>query len=170
MFSLVDVEISFIFSAVVIDSSSFVHVVNVSESRFVSNRDGIDIGQGVQYMVISKSEMSYTGSWSGDAEDITQCNSALKGSVQSLKVEDSVFSHNHASGMNCKGSALFLRGSVNDTNKTFENGNPLIKIVEVTVLKSSFYDNIVENCSVAPDSESVGGGAVTVYGLQLLLG
>ncbi len=171
MFKLVSVEISFMFSAVVIDSSAIVDKVIVSESKFVSNRDGIDIGHGVRYMVVSKSDMNNTGSWLGDGEDFTQCHSALKGSAQSLKVEDSVFAHNHASGMNCKGLALFLRSNVNDIPPlvSFETRKPMIQTVEVTILKSLFYDNVVENCSVAPEFENIGGGAVTFYGLLLSL-
>ncbi len=185
--NLIGVRASFLFSALVISSSSAVGTFNVRDSIFLGNIDGIDIGQGVQYMVLSRSAMNNTGSWYGDGEDLNflspgsvldlrsrrvfyQCNSALMGSPRSIKVEYSVFAHNHASGVNCQGCALYLTNNGHRTppllsnNETLDNENPLIMTIEV--VKSVFYDNIVENCSVA---NSGGGGAVTVYGLQLLI-
>ncbi len=163
--NLMDVHISFMFSAMVFWSSD-VGKFNVSGSIFLSNREGIDIGQGVRYMVVSRSQMNDTGSWFVQGEAVERCNSALKGRVQSLTVEGSVFAHNRAFGMTCNGAAIFLTDNVNDTplllanNETFEMGNRFIQTIVVE--NSVFHGNVLENCST-------GGGAVTVYGMQLLI-
>ncbi len=193
--NLIGVHLSFLFSALVVRSSSAVDIFNVADSIFLGNRDGIDIGQGVRHMVLSRSAMNNTASWNVDEEDLNylspggvldlksrtafdQCNSALKGSPKSLKVEHSVFAHNHASGINCKGSALYLTSNdyrispLLSNNETYESQNPLIMTIEF--VKSVFYDNMAENCFVEKsggggENSSGGGGAVTVYGLQLLM-
>ncbi len=167
--ALVYVEMSFLFSAMVIHSSSSVGICNVTDSIFLGNRDGIDIGEGVRYMVVYRSQMNNTGSWFGDGELHEQCCSALKGSAQFVKVEDSLFAHNRASGMNCTGTALSLRSNVNgiplldSSDQMFEMESPLIHI---EVMKSVFYDNIVENCYDGLKFGWAGGGAITVHGFQ----
>ncbi len=174
--NLVDAHVSFLFSALDVSSSSAVDTFYVTESIFLGNRDGIDMGQGVRHMMISRSQMNDTGSWFGNGDVPEQCSSALKGSAQSVIVEDSVFAHNHASGTNCNGVALHLRSKAHgipllmSNNDTFENGNLGIPAVKVTVMKSVFYDNKVKNCPAGLDFENGGsGGAVTVYGLQLMI-
>ncbi len=170
MLNLIGVHISHIFSAMLISPSSSVSIFNITDSIFVGNRDGIDIGDGVRYMLVSNSQMNSTGSWYIDWEVYEQCFSAIKGSVERIKVEDSVFAHNRASGLNCSGAALNVRSDVKETrlmlsyNETYEQHNPLIKTIEV--VKSSFYGNTLENCSV--DLET-GGGAIAFYGWQHLI-
>ena len=167
--NLIDVQISFMFCALVVAPSSRIGLFNVTDSIFQGNRDGIEIGQNIRHMVISRSEMNYTGSWFGDEEFLEQCSSALKGSAEMVKIEDSVFAHNRASGMNCKGSALYLGTSVYKTrllpsnNVTNETHDQLIHKLEV--VKSVFYDNMLENCSLGFAGGE--GGAIAVYGLQL---
>ncbi len=63
MLNLIGVHISFLSSALVIDSLSSLESFNVRESIFVSNRDGIDVGQGVRYAVITCVQMNDTGAW-----------------------------------------------------------------------------------------------------------
>ena len=60
-------------------------------------------------MVVSRSAMNNTGLWYRGGEVFDQCNSALKGCPKRLIVEYSVFAHNHATGVDCKSAALFLR-------------------------------------------------------------
>ena len=110
---LVDVEISFMLFALVIQSSG-VGLFNVSDCIFLGNRDGIDIGQGVRYMIVSRSQMNNTGSAGYYTVEI--CSSALKGSVQNLEVEESIFAQNQALGKDCKGAALYLRTNVSDVS------------------------------------------------------
>ncbi len=174
--TLIGVQFSFLFSALVVSSSSAVDTFNVTDSIFLGNRDGIDIGQGVRYMLVSRSQMNNTGLWFRNWDVHEQCNSALRGSAQRIIVEESIFAHNHASGINCEGAALYLGGNAHDKPllmsniATFENGNLEIPTVEVTVEKSVFYDNMVENCSARLDTENGGGGgAVAVYGLHLMI-
>ncbi len=157
------------FYALVIAPFSTVGEFNVTDSIFQGNRDGIEIGQNIRHVVISRSEMNYTGLWFGDEEFLEQCSSALKGSAEMVKIEDSVFAHNRACGMNCKGSALYLRTSVYKTrqlpsnNITNEINDQLI--YTLVVVKSVFYDNMLENCSLGFSGSE--GGAIAVYGLQL---
>ena len=167
--NLIDVQVSFMFNALVVAPSSRVGIFNVTKSIFLGNRDGIDIGQGIRHVEISRSEMNYTGSWFNDEQVLEQCSSAFRGIAQIVKVEESVFAHNRASGMNCKGVALYLGTSVYKTlllpsnNITNKIHNQLIHTIEV--VKSVFYANMLENCSLG-FSGSV-GGAIAVYGLQL---
>ena len=172
MLSLVNDQISSMFSAVVIWSSG-VGIFNVTESVFLGNRDGIDIGQGVRYMLVSRSQMNDTGSWFGHEQGFEQCYSALKGIALSLKVEDSVFAHNWASGMNCKGAALSIRSNIYATPllesnlETFDKGKQVMQTIEVD--NSVFHENIVENCSVGLGYDNLGGGAITVYGALMMI-
>ncbi len=140
--NLIDAKVSFMFYAVIVAPSSRVGIFNVTGSIFLGNRDGIDIGQGIRHVEISRSEMNYTGSWFEDGEVLEQCSSALSGSAQIVKVEDSVFAHNRASGINCKGAALYLRSNVYKTfllplnNVTNETQDQLVHTIEV--VKSVF--------------------------------
>ncbi len=168
--NLIDVQISFFFSALVIRSSSL-GVFNVTASIFKGNRDGIDIGQGVTYMAISGSELNSTGSWSVGEEVHGHCYSALKGSSDYVNIDNSVFAHNRASGSNCKGAALYLGGNVHQiplllsNNGIFEKVGSMIKSIEVE--NSVFYDNRVENCTVQSSGYfENGGGAIALYGLH----
>ncbi len=172
--NLIDVQISLMFSALVIRSSN-VGIFNITDSIFLGNRDGIDIGQDVRYVMVSRSEMNNTGMWFEDDEALEQCSSAIKGSAQTFRVEDSIFAHNRASGRNCTGAALYVRSNVYEiqgllpsNNEMYENHNPLIYTIEV--VKSVFYANTLKNCSegLSEGFENGGsGGAIAVYGLQL---
>ena len=171
---LTDVQISSMISAMVISSSSSIGIFNITDSILLGNRDGIDVGEGVRYMMVFRSEMNNTGSWLGDWEDDEQCNSALKGNIQILKVESSVFAHNYASGVYCRGAALYIRSEaywssplLSSNNHTLEAENPRIPTTELR--NSMFYDNVVDNCSVGRGIENMGGGAVTIYGGQFSL-
>ncbi len=172
--SFIDVTVCFMHSALVIWSSGL-DTFNVLGSVFMGNRDGIDIGQGTRLVLISGSEMNNTGSWFGDGNALEQCSSALKGGVQILKVEDSVFAHNYAHGMNCNGVALCLRSNIiikhlpesNHDIEIFETENLFIQTIKI--VRSKFYENMVANCSVGLDFDNLGGGAVTVYGAKLLI-
>ncbi len=119
--NLVDDQISFMFSAVVIQVSG-VGMFNISDCIFVGNRDGIDIGEGVRYMIVSRSQMNNTGSGRGYA--LKTCSSALKGTVQNLEVKESIFAQNQVSGKACKGAALYLRTNVSDISllKSYNSG------------------------------------------------
>ncbi len=129
--NLINVKSCFLYSALVIWSSA-IGIFNLSDSIFLGNRDGIDIGQGVRYVLISRSEMNNTGSWSGEGQVTEKCSSALKGSATRFKVEDSVFAHNRASGKNCTGAAVYLRSSVYDVNPLGSNdenfGGRVVKV------------------------------------------
>ncbi len=167
--NLIDVQVSFMYYALVVAPFSTVGVFNVTQSIFLGNRDGIDIGEGIKHVVVSRSEMNYTGSWFEDGEVLEQCSSALRGNAQMVKVEDSVFAHNQASGMNCKGAALYLRTSVYKTlllpSNNVTNGIHDQQIHTIEILKSVFYDNMLENCSIGFSGSE--GGAIAVDGLQL---
>ena len=172
--SFANVQISSMFSVLSVCSSSSIGVFNVTDSKFLGNRDGIDIGQSVRYMKVSRSEMNYTGSWLENREGVNNCNSALKGIVPSLLVEDSMFAHNSAFGINCNGSALDLKVTGNEkllllssseTNNDIENQlNPIVEFRNTV-----FYGNLVKNCSLSTGFENIGGGAVTVYGAKVLI-
>ena len=167
------VQLSFLLSTLIVSSSSSVDMFNVTDSIFLDNRDGIDIGWGVQYLMVSRSQLNGTGLWFRNWEVPEQCNSAIRGSAQIIFIKDSTFAHNYASGMNCKGAALYLRGNTHDkpllmsNNTTLENGNLEAQTAQVTVMKSVFYDNMVANCFAGLGSEN-GGGAIALYGLQLI--
>ncbi len=169
--NLINVKVYSLFSGVVIWSSG-VGIFNVCDSMFVGNRDGINIwGQGVRYLLMTRSEMNNTGPWFGDGEIHEKCNSALKGSAQTVKVVDSVFAHNRAYGTSCKGAALSLTSDVYEVpllesnNYKSDKGNLPIESFEI--VKSAFYENMVENCS--SEHKSTGGGAVTIYGAWSLI-
>ncbi len=164
---LTDVKVYFMYSALVI-SSSGLGFFNVLGSVFMGNRDGIDIGQGVRYMLISASEMNNTGSWFGDGKVLEQCSSALRGSVQSLIAEDSVFANNSAYGINCKGAALYVSCNTNAELFMESNYDMFEKDNAIEIHRCIFYENMVANCSVGFDL-GLGGGAVTVYGARLLV-
>ncbi len=147
--NIVRVSISFMFFALV-SQSSRVDMFNVSDCIFLGNRDGIDIGEGVRYMLVSGSQMNNTGSWFGG--DDVHCSSAVKGSAQTIIVENSVFAHNQASGKECKGAALSLRHNsqavhlLESNNENSENGvvtsydaKLLIQIVASTFLRNKVY-------------------------------
>ncbi len=169
--SVINVRISLVTSALIVRSSG-VGLFNVSDSIFIGNRDGINIGHGVRYLLVSRSVMNHTGSWSGGGAAFEQCSSALKASVQRLKVRESVFAHNQAYGMTCKGAALYIKSNINVnpllslSHEKLERGAQLSATIEIQ--KSVFYENVVENCSVGNDLDNLGGGAITVYGAQLL--
>ncbi len=181
---IINDRFSSLFSALVIWSSS-VGIFNVTDSVFLDNRDGIDFGQAVRYMVVNRSEMNSTGSWFVNGDSLEQCSSALKGTVQNFKVEDSVFAHNHAYGVHCTGSAISLRSNIysmllleESKDQKFEQENLPIQMIDIA--KSVFYENAVENCSVRfgkrgrevyhyEDYVNNGGAAISVYGAHLVL-
>ncbi len=137
---LIDVQVFFFDTALVIGSSS-VGIFNVTGSKFLRNRNGIDIEKGVRYMLVSRSEMNDTGIWSGGGH--VHCHSALKGSPQHFKVEDSVFAHNRACGTNCKGTALHLMSNSDEiplvpNYEILKKGEAMIKSIEV--VESVFYN------------------------------
>ncbi len=167
--NLIDVQISSMYSAMVIQASG-VDVFNVTDSIFLGNRDGIDFGQGVRHTLISGSQMNSTGVWSGGGQ--LQCHSALKGCPKHFKVADTTFAHNQASGMNCKAAAIFLMSNNHNiplllsNNEMFEKGDATIYPIKVE--KSVFYGNTIKNCSVHElEHFENGGGAIAVFGLQL---
>ncbi len=156
--NFVNDQISILFSALVIHSSR-VAILNVSDCIFVGNRDGIDIGDGVRYVVVSRSEMNNTGSRSSDDE---QCSSTLRGSVQGFKIEGSVFAHNRASGKDCKGAALYLSSYVHDV--------PLLELYKdhnstgaLTVHGTTFFIQIVASTFLGNEA---GKGAGLYLGMS----
>ncbi len=169
--NLIDVQASLMYSALVIAVSSKVGVFNVTDSIFLGNRDGINIGQGVRNMFVRRSGMNNTGSWVGQVHE--QCSSALRGIAESVTIEESIFAHNQAYGMNCKGAALYLSVLVVEiplllsNNEALEKRVPLIQTIEIA--NSVFYGNEVKNCSVGPDFENIGDGAVAIYGQNYLI-
>ena len=172
MLDLINVQVSSLFSALVIRPSSAIDILSITDSKFVDNRDGIDVGHRVRYMVVSRSEMNSTGSWSR-GEEFTeipeQCSSAVRSSAQGLLVQDSLFAHNHAYGMNCKGAALYVTNNLITIPKGSSNNSMPDKrnfsAHNIEIVRSVFYENEVEECSAVSHSHNGGGGAMTVYGL-----
>ncbi len=109
--NLTNVQVTAMFSSMVIDSSC-VGSLNVTRCRFVKNRDGINIGQSVNHVILSSSEFNDTGWRMKEVKDSKKhCSSALKGSPQTLIVQECVFANNHGVGENCKGPALLVKSN-----------------------------------------------------------
>ena len=175
--NLIGVQVTALTSVLVIGSSSDLGVLHVTESMFVSNRDGIDIGQGVRHAIVSSSEFNNTDPWFGKAFDyLEHCSSALKGSVQTLVVWDCVFANNRGSGKNCKGAALHLKASFREL-PLLGSGNANINMSEqeifrpsIRIVKSVFWGNRVSaHNNVYYLEVQNAGGAVAILGWTMLV-
>ncbi len=168
--NLVGVQGTLMFAVLVVSSSS-IDVMNVTESRFVSNKDGIDIGQGVSQVIVSNSEFNDTGSRFEKVHDTyEQCSAALKGSVQTLIVQGCLFVNNQGYGLHCKGPALHLQGGLQEITLSVSNDSsvntsehetlgPTIKIIQ-----SVFIDNRVSTQKNSHSEDHSSGGAVAILG------
>ncbi len=173
---LVGCYISLMFSVLVISSSSDLGIVNLTDSIFIRNRDGIDLGQRVRYVAVIRVEMNNTGPWVIHDEFREHCSSAIRGYVQTVLIKDSLFAHNRALGKYCGGVALSLRSRFNpQTPLELENRYILAPTIEIS--RSKFYGNVVDNCSmekswhIFAEEHLVNGsaGAVHVSGSQIFI-
>ncbi len=171
--SLINVQVIAMVSSLLIDSSSCVGSLNVTRCRFVRNRDGIDIVQGVNHVILSSSEFNETGPRMEEVYGSHEkCSSALKGSPQTLIVQECVFIKNQGVGDHCKGPALDLKAGskfhkmlpIRSIHTNVNKSEDKIVWPSIEIIQSMFLDNKVLQLGDHKSEEHNSGGAVAILG------
>ncbi len=144
-----NIGMSHLFSALTVDSITNVTTFEMYDSIFYKNMDGIDLDQGVIYIIIARCIFEETRPWNPVEEPC--CSVAVKATSFSIQVSDSSFRQNRAVGKYCNGSALSLAATKHEkatwtfntvvSNQHLSQLNPMIKIESTT-----FFENAVVDC------------------------
>ncbi len=174
-----NIVMSHLYSALKIDSITYIVTFEMHDSIINENIDGINLSQAAMYVMISGCIFEGTGPMSFSERN--RCSVAFKASTIAIHVMDSLFKYNRAVGKYCNGSALSITAAwhgraTSAMKRAVSDQLHLRQPLLVKIQNSSFFENVLADCylnykesdmDLEIKEDSSHGGAVVVLGESL---